>query len=99
MQQTWTHSASTLNNKYPHTQPLTTPDTLPILNLVIRSLLQQFDIMPKKDPGGGSSKKDNPEVKLSVEEKYLLELAKGLDQEELIMAQEDEGNDNEDGSD
>lgn len=55
--------------------------------------------MPKKDPGGGSSKKDNPEVKLSVEEKDLLELVEDLEQKELMMAQQDEGNDNEDGHD
>ena len=47
--------------------------------------------MLKKDLGGDDSNKDKPEVKLSAEEKDLLELAEGLDQ------QQDEGNNNEDG--
>jgi hypothetical protein len=46
-----------------------------ILNLVGKALLKQFDVKKKGD-----------DINLSNEEKALLELAEGLDQEELTMA-------------
>jgi len=55
-----------------------------ILNLVAKSLLRQFDVTKSKD----SSNKD-----LSPEEEHLLALAEGIDDEELIMAQQDDAND------
>ena len=61
-----------------------------ILNLVAKSLLRQFDITKLKD----SSDKD-----LSPEEEHLLALAEGIDDEELIMAQQDDANDSEDPTD
>jgi hypothetical protein len=69
-----------------------------ILNLVAKSLLRQFYVTLKK-LSGYDSDEDNPEIKLTAEEEELLELAEGLDQEELTMAQQDEGNNDEDGAD
>ena len=56
---------------------------LHILNLVAKSLLQQFDVKQKV----------SDEEILSPEEEALLELAEGIDEEELTMAQQDEAND------
>lgn len=68
-----------------------------ILNLVAKSLLRQFDVSLKLS--GNNSNEDNPEIELTAEEEELLELAEGLHQEELTMAQQDEGNNDEDGTD
>lgn len=61
-----------------------------ILNLVAKSLLQQFDVMKLKD----SSDKD-----LLPEEEELLALTEGIDNEELTMAQRNDANDSEDPTD
>ena len=58
------------------------------LNLVVKSLLQQFDITPNlKGPYN-----DNGDAKneLSAAEKELLDLTSDIDQEELTMAQQDD---------
>lgn len=54
-----------------------------ILNLVAKSLLKQFDV--KQDPG----KNDN----LDEDEQTLLAMAENLEEEELIMAQKNNGED------
>ncbi|KAF8232632.1 hypothetical protein L208DRAFT_1271077 [Tricholoma matsutake] len=54
-----------------------------ILNLVAKSLLKQFDV--KQDPG----KNDD----LNEDEQTLLAMAENLEEEELIMAQENNGED------
>ena len=69
-----------------------------ILNLVAKLLLRQFDVMLKKLDRDDSNE-ENPEIELTAEEEELLELAEGLDQEELTMAQQDKGNNDEDRTD
>ena len=56
---------------------------LHILNLVAKSLLQQFDVKQKV----------SDEEILSPKEEALLELAEGIDEEELTTAQQHEAND------
>lgn len=71
-----------------------------ILNLVAKSLLKQFDV-EKKTKDGRSTDDDASmeEIDLSEGERDLLELADGIDEEELTTAQENDPTDEEDGLD
>jgi hypothetical protein len=64
---------------------------LHILNLVAKSLLRQFDVIPCMGTDGLN---DN----LSDEEEELLNLANGIEEEELTTALRDEANDDEEAS-
>ena len=61
---------------------------LHILNLVAKSLLRQFDVTPRKET-------DGVDDDLSPEEEELLDLAEGLDKEELTMELQDDANEDE----
>ena len=61
---------------------------LHILNLVAKSLLHQFDMTPQKET-------DGVDDDLSPEEEELLDLAEGLDKEELTMELQDDANEDE----
>jgi hypothetical protein len=65
-----------------------------ILNLTGKALLRQFDV---KKTGDGDDSGDSDQV-LSAEEKELLNLAEGIEDEELAMAQEHETGGQEDGA-
>ena len=67
-----------------------------ILNLVAKSLLQQFDVTP--DLKGPNDDDGDARNELSAAEKELLDLANDIDQEELTMAQQDNANNDEDGA-
>jgi hypothetical protein len=59
-----------------------------ILNLVAKSLLKQFDVKKKK--AGEADGDDDRDLQVSDEEHELLDLADGVDDEELTMAQEND---------
>ena len=62
---------------------------LHILNLIAKLLLHQFDVTPRKET-------DGIDDDLSPEEEELLDLAKGLDKEELTMELQDDANEDDD---
>ena len=65
---------------------------LHILNLGAKSLLRQFDVTPQKEM-------DGIDDDLLPEEEELLDLAKGLDKEELTMELQDDANEDDDDDD
>jgi hypothetical protein len=60
-----------------------------ILNLVAKSLLKQFDVKKKKKHGEADGN-DDRDLQVSDEEHELLDLADGVNNEELTMAQEND---------
>ena len=68
---------------------------LHILNLVVKSILKQFDLPKKKNPSGNDDNQIDEIIDQATEE--LLRLAGDVEMEGELMVDDDEEDDNEEG--